>query len=600
MTGKKFKIGNKIFFGFIISIIPFVITGVLFLQNLRSYKKANLLNLKTTEIIRDFSGILESLLDMQRSQRGFLITGEDEFLQPYQEGLEKYEQYYAALKGVRKVNQEVRKNVEKMEELKEKFCSILQKEIEIRRKGDDLETMMEIVGGVRSKQDKILMDGIRKIINDSVEIEEKLLKEREEHTNQIFVGSLIMFIAGLLVSIAIVVLIARVLSVSMTKNIQRLEDVFRRLAAGDFTVEVEIKSCDEIGALGKDFNLIVVDLSKTIVSIKKVSSEILEIASTLDERVNHTVTLLENMKSNVESVNQSIIAQRQSVTESSTAITEIKGNIDSLNNLIDNQASCVTESSSSIEEMIANINSVSTNTANVKEKVEVLFGSTEEAKGLKNNINGLITDILKQSDSLIVINQAIANVANQTNLLSMNASIEAAHAGEAGKGFAVVADEIRKLAEQTALQAKESEQNIGTISKLIERIVDTFHVFDTTFTDISDSVESVKMLAEENEIAMNEQAEGSKQVLEAVTEINNITSQVHVGSQEMTEGTSSILLEIDRLTTISGDLKEMMNEVLDRVGEVVEDCREVKSISKQSKDFVSVLEENTGKFKINS
>lgn len=600
MTGKKFKIGNKIFFGFIISIIPFVITGVLFLQNLRSYKKANLLNLKTTEIIRDFSGILESLLDMQRSQRGFLITGEDEFLQPYQEGLEKYEQYYAALKGVRKVNQEVRKNVEKMEELKEKFCSILQKEIEIRRKGDDLETMMEIVGGVRSKQDKILMDGIRKIINDSVEIEEKLLKEREEHTNQIFVGSLIMFIAGLLVSIAIVVLIARVLSVSMTKNIQRLEDVFRRLAEGDFTVEVEIKSCDEIGALGKDFNLIVVDLSKTIVSIKKVSSEILEIASTLDERVNHTVTLLENMKSNVESVNQSIIAQRQSVTESSTAITEIKGNIDSLNNLIDNQASCVTESSSSIEEMIANINSVSTNTANVKEKVEVLFGSTEEAKGLKNNINGLITDILKQSDSLIVINQAIANVANQTNLLSMNASIEAAHAGEAGKGFAVVADEIRKLAEQTALQAKESEQNIGTISKLIERIVDTFHVFDTTFTDISDSVESVKMLAEENEIAMNEQAEGSKQVLEAVTEINNITSQVHVGSQEMTEGTSSILLEIDRLTTISGDLKEMMNEVLDRVGEVVEDCREVKSISKQSKDFVSVLEENTGKFKINS
>ena len=208
---------------------------------------------------------------------------------------------------------------------------------------------------------------------------------------------------------------------------------------------------------------------------------------------------------------------------------------ESLDAHVSEQSAAVVQSSSAIEQMIANIQSVSNSLHKNTENVKVLQEASEIGHA---GLNGVVTDIqeiTRESESLLEINSVMQNIASQTNLLSMNAAIEAAHAGEAGKGFAVVADEIRKLAESSSEQSK----TISAVLKKIKTSIDTItHSTEDVLKKFDAIDEGVRTVAQQDKnilSAMDEQGQGSKQILQAMSRLNELTQGVKKEAHQMVE-----------------------------------------------------------------
>jgi len=214
--------------------------------------------------------------------------------------------------------------------------------------------------------------------------------------------------------------------------------------------------------------------------------------------------------------------------------------VERLNEHLETQAAAITESSAAIEEMIANTRSVSNTLSKNSENVkELQQASTVGHSGL-NEVANDIREIAKESESLLEINSVMQSIARQTNLLSMNASIEAAHAGESGRGFAVVADEIRKLAESSSVQSK----TISAVLKKIKESIDNITKSTDNVMNNFGAIEGgVRIVAEQEDgilNAMTEQGAGSVQIMQAISQVNDITSQVKEDARQMVEAAAKL------------------------------------------------------------
>ncbi|MCL2233689.1 MAG: methyl-accepting chemotaxis protein [Treponema sp.] len=215
--------------------------------------------------------------------------------------------------------------------------------------------------------------------------------------------------------------------------------------------------------------------------------------------------------------------------------------MEQLNANVSEQAAAVTESAAAIEEMVANIQSVTSALSKNADQVTELQSASEVGH---NGINEVVTDIrgiASESESLLEINSVMANIASQTNLLSMNAAIEAAHAGEAGRGFAVVADEIRKLAESSSKQSKTISTVLKTIKASIDKITKSAENVLNRFDTIDGGIKTVAEQERGVLNAMEEQRHGSEQVLQAISQVSDITQRVKNDAQQMVKRQTSAM-----------------------------------------------------------
>ena len=212
------------------------------------------------------------------------------------------------------------------------------------------------------------------------------------------------------------------------------------------------------------------------------------------------------------------LEEAKSVNETATAVEQISRAMESLNNMIENQSSSVTESSASIEQMVANINNVNKVFSVLGENYKQLVSTSNDGKKKINIVNAQVNEISVQSANLMETNHVISGIAAQTNLLSMNAAIEAAHAGEAGKGFAVVADEIRKLAEKTKSSAAE-------IIDLIKQTVNSSQIAEDKINSIVPQIRKTSSQMKDLSNSSQKQDLYVQQIRDAVLNLDNIVQK---------------------------------------------------------------------------
>jgi methyl-accepting chemotaxis protein len=276
---------------------------------------------------------------------------------------------------------------------------------------------------------------------------------------------------------------------------------------------------------------------------------------------------------------------------------QVSAQVKILSGHIQNQSSDISQASSAIEQMVANIRSVTETLIKNSGNVHTLSEVSEVGRNGLQEVSADIQEIARESQGLLEINSVIENIASQTNLLSMNAAIEAAHAGETGKGFAVVADEIRKLAENSSEQSKTIRTVLNKIKGAIDKITKSTENVLAKFEAIDSSIKIVSQQEEDIRHAMEEQGEGSKQVLEGVSNMNEITGQVREGTFEMIKGTEEAIQESKNLETVSQKIAIGINNMAKGAEEINAAINHVNSISSRNSETIAALMKEVSRFK---
>jgi len=375
---------------------------------------------------------------------------------------------------------------------------------------------------------------------------------------QIYVSLMISSAAILAVLTLIIIVIANRIS----RPLGILTGAFETISSGDLRQEVHITARDETGRLAQGFNRFTASLSSTLREIKTAMAEL---RTEADELAKETESTDSAFSGNSEAINRVLMKASditRGLSETSRSLEKILENILSLEQRSGNESQLISQSVAAIEETLAGLHSVTENVVRSSGYYQQLNKSSTLGEELLNTVIRRIQEIHSQSESLLETNMVISNIATQTNMLAMNAAIEAAHAGEAGKGFAVVADEIRKLSESTADQSRGVEKILKKIVDTISTIAGSSQEAGKNFGEIQGLIGTITRIEEEVKLSLEEQGAGSNQILASLEEMKSASLEIDREAENVSVLAKKIAGEVEIINKNSEEIQQSIGNVL--------------------------------------
>ena len=542
------KINQLVLGGFGIIIVLTGITNFISKSVNDSLSEANDWIIHTETVKRYLISIKKLLIDAETGQRGFIITNKERYLEPYSSARINIEEVIKNTKEKIQYNPQQITRLAEANTLAKTKLEYLAETIAMKKAGKE----KEVLSLVSSEKGENMMDNIRIKLDEMIQVEEKLLEQRINTSQQIqqvanfvyWISFLSISIVAIIVSFLIIIVINRSLNLSLQSAFYFTE----KIAAGDLTTQLDVSSNDVIGQL--------------MTALKKMS-----------HGLNSLINKVQRSGIQVTSSSTQIAASGKqletSMTEQVAATKEVAATAKEISNVSRELVKTMEE--------VAEMSQVTAKAASENQKDLFEMETTiQHLKEATNSIAGRLGVISEKANNINNIVLTITKVADQTNLLSLNAAIEAEKAGEYGLGFAVVAREIRRLADQTAVatldieetikqmqssvstgvmemdkfatEVSRSVEDVARISNQTTQIIEQVQQLTPRFEGVSQGMETQSQAAQQINEAMSQLTSSSMQTADSLRDINNAIAQLNQVSQGLSQEISRFKLKTEEFT----------------------------------------------------
>lgn len=358
-------------------------------------------------------------------------------------------------------------------------------------------------------------------------------------------------------------LISSILVASMiTRPVTRLAQTFGRMAQGNFSEVIASKRKDEIGALNTGCNAVGQSVSAIVHTLRESTAELEQDAQSLLDATGRTKTSVSAISDRIAHMKELVSEEDERLKASSSALDRIIEEVKDVASMADEQADAIQGSRTSVDTLASRISASAEAMDTMSHAFSGLAAASDSGSETIAQVRELADDVLKKSESLSEASDVITNIAGQTNLLAMNAAIEAAHAGDAGKGFAVVADEIRKLAESTAERSGEIDRTLVDVNATINAMRNQSSAAETSFSKMRDLIRDAGVLEERIRAAMADERNESALVVSGLDTMSSLSERVRDGAAGIRMASTTIAADVSNITGLSARVSATAGEVV--------------------------------------
>jgi methyl-accepting chemotaxis protein len=415
---------------------------------------------------------------------------------------------------------------------------------------------------------------------------------------QNFLKYVLIFGTGLLLIISFSILYNAVgrLFVSPISNVT---ESFRDLATGeaDFTKKIAINRNDEIGTMEYWFNQFYDNMGNLISQIKSHTNNLLDTSMDLATNAQESAASLHEVTTSINNTATNALNQKNSVMNSNQTVKDLINRIKDMSQLVEETQFQVTQSVSSISSSTKVIEKSSQMARLADDATNKLSSASLEGTESMKILTSSIQNVAKSSKNIVGMVQLIMDISEQTNLLAMNAAIEAAHAGESGKGFAVVADEIRKLADKSATGAQDIQRIVQEISANINQNIKVVEKTVKNFDAWNESVTQVKSINTQILHSMEAQDESNKEVLLSMQQIKSHADNLVLQISEEGKHGGVITTMLDEVFEMSLNMENSTGEQKQVLMSAFQAAEVLRSVAEQVRESSQEMNLSFNKFK---